>query len=234
MKILAVDTSTKTISIALLSDEKPMALLHKNFLRSQGSAVVSEVKKLLENINWRIEEIELFCAGTGPGSFTGLRTSLAAIRTFSIALKRPLVGVSSFDVIANNFTGQANTDVCILFDARQNNAYARFYKQKEASAEPYTDFILKPLEDILDLIKQPTIIAGDIIKQHKEKILKAKKGLVFFAPEESCYPKADVLGKLALVRYKAGYKDSPYKLLPLYIYPKECQIARLRVLGSSE
>ncbi len=252
MKILAADTATKVISVALLEGEQVKAEMHQPYSKSQGSALIPVIKRLFEEAGYHIKGIELFCVGLGPGSFTGLRTSVATMRSLSIALGKPIIGISSFDVIAYNLTynlqliprhtrdssprnpermrgATYNSDICVLFDARQNKVYARFYRQNGNGLRPITDFLLDGLENILSTIKKSTIIAGDAIELYGRKILEISKGKVSFMPEKLWYPRADILAKMAQDKYEKGQRDDPFKLLPLYIYPKECQVRKSNI-----
>ena len=224
MKILAADTSTKIVSIAVLNNADTKINIHKSFQRSQGSALIPMIKKLLDRVHWKIKDIELFCAGVGPGSFTGLRASLASMRMLAIALKRPIVGIPSFDAIAYGLGHRS--DICVMFDARQGKVYSRFYRQDTNGPVATTGFLLDYINNILDKIEKQTIIAGDAVTIYKSEMLKYKKDFISLAPEKLWYPNAEVLGRIALDKFKKGYKDDPYKLLPLYIYPKECQIKK--------
>ena len=231
MKVLAADTATKVISVALLEGEQIKAEMHQPYSKSQGSALIPVIKRLFEEAGYHIKGIELFCVGLGPGSFTGLRTSVATMRSLSIALGGPIIGISSFDVIAYNLTYNLqlttyNSDICVLFDARQDKVYARFYRQNGDGLRPITDFLLDGLENILSTIKKSTIITGDAIELYARKILEISKGKVSFMPEKLWYPRADILARMAQDKYEKGQRDDPFKLLPLYIYPKECQVKK--------
>lgn len=231
MKILATDASTKIISISVLDDKKPQAGIHKQFNKSQGSALIPTIKKLLDKTRYNITDIDLFCVGLGPGSFTGLRISLGAMRTLSIALKKPIIGIPSFDAIAYGLALDTrysilNTYICVMFDAKQNKVYARFYKHMVSGIRPASPFLLDGFTNIIKKIKQKTIIAGDAIPLYGSKIPASKKDIILFARESKWYPRAEFLGVMALDKYKKGLRADPFKLLPLYIYPKECQVRR--------
>ncbi|UCH12909.1 MAG: tRNA (adenosine(37)-N6)-threonylcarbamoyltransferase complex dimerization subunit type 1 TsaB [Candidatus Omnitrophota bacterium] len=231
MKVLAADAATKVISVAILEGEQIKAEMHQSYSKSQGSALIPVIKRLFEEAGYHIKGIELFCVGLGPGSFTGLRTSVATMRSLSIALGKPIIGISSFDVIACNVIrdtryGIRDTDICVLFDARQDKVYARFYRQNGDGLRPVTDFLLDGLENILSTIKKPTIITGDAIELYGHKILEISRGKVSFILEKLWYPRADILARMAQDKYERGQRDDPFKLLPLYIYPKECQVKK--------
>ncbi len=227
MKILAADASTRIISISVLDNKELKAGIHKQFDRNQGSTLIPTIKKLLDKARYDITDINLFCVGLGPGSFTGLRISLSAMRTLSITLKRPIIGIPSFDVIAYGLSGKG-TDICVIFDAKQNKVYARFYKQAAGGIKPVSGFLLDDFANIIKKIKQKTTIAGDAIPLYGSRIPPPKKDIILFAQENKWYPKAELLGIMALDRYKKGLRVDPFKLLPLYVYPKECQIKKVK------
>jgi len=257
MKVLAADASTKIISVALLEDNKIKAKLHKAYLRSQGSSLIFIVKNMLDKAHCTIKEIDVFGIGLGPGSFTGLRASIASMRSLAIALNKPIIGISSFDVIAYNLTlssqlSALSKSICVLSDARQNKVYAQFFRNVSDSKEKNApnkvskqlrqghlslrnqkrSCILDSLENVINMIKELTIIAGDGINLYKEKKIDSKEGLIEFVPEDLWYPKAEILAKLVLEKHKQGYVDDPYKVLPLYIYPKECQVNEAQTYGA--
>ncbi|MBN1405718.1 MAG: tRNA (adenosine(37)-N6)-threonylcarbamoyltransferase complex dimerization subunit type 1 TsaB [Candidatus Omnitrophica bacterium] len=225
MKILAADTSTNIVSVALLDAKKIKASVHKPYSRSLGSALIPIIDKLLNKAGCDIKKIDLFCIGIGPGSFTGLRASLATFRALSITLKKPLIGISSFDVIARNLN-QAS-DICVMTDARQGKVYARFYSKKSGSIIPVSGFMLDKIENIITKIKKPTIISGNAVAIYKNEMLQHKNKISIAEEEKLWHPDAKFLAKLALKKHAKAAAEDPFELLPLYIYPKECQIKKV-------
>lgn len=221
MNILSVDTSTKIISAALLDDEKILKEKSGPYSKDKSMDLLLFIDEILKDAKKDIKDIELFCVGLGPGSFTGLRIGLTFTRCLALVLDKPIVGVESFDAIASNDFGDYK-NICIVFDAKKKKVYARFYEREKNNIKPSSDFLLDSIEQVLCRIADETIIAGDAISVYKDEMSGYKKAKIKFAPEKLWYPKASLLGRLGLEKYKNGIRNNPYDLSPLYLYPKEC------------
>ncbi|MEK7828599.1 MAG: tRNA (adenosine(37)-N6)-threonylcarbamoyltransferase complex dimerization subunit type 1 TsaB, partial [Deltaproteobacteria bacterium] len=102
MKILAIDTSTASGSIALLDDDQIIAELTTCTQKTHVERLLPLIKILLSSINTKIEDVDGFALTIGPGSFTGLRIGLAAIKGLAWSLNKPVVGVSTLEALAMN------------------------------------------------------------------------------------------------------------------------------------
>ena len=100
MKILAIDTSGKVASVALVEDGKFIDTIEKNTNLSHSQAVLPVCMELLEKNEITLKDIDCFATVVGPGSFTGLRIGIAAAKGFAMMLDKPLVGVSSLECVA--------------------------------------------------------------------------------------------------------------------------------------
>jgi len=226
MKVLAVDTSTRNLSISVIEGSDILAETDKFDEKNRSDHLIPSIEKILSSSGLDIKDIGLFCTGTGPGSFTGLRIGVTAMRSLSIALKRPIMGVPSFDACAYNCFGHEK-DICVMFDAKQAKVYARIYRENKKGLKPISPFLLDSADKIISKIKKETIVTGDAIKIYKTEILKRAKSKFEFAPEPLWYPKASIIARLGLKEYDLKHKGhSPFNLAPLYIYPKECQVKK--------
>lgn len=225
--ILSVDTSSLNFSIALLKGAKLIAEYFSKNPKRQSSDMMPEIERLLSENSYRIEDIGLFCVGTGPGSFTGLRIGITAVRAMALALKRPIIGVPSIDAMAYAVAGKGQ-DVCIIIDAKQEKLYARFYKNNRFGLKAVGKIELLSAEKLVKKIKRPVLLAGDGITVYKDFILKEKAAQVSFADCDKWFPMASIIGKLGFSRLKQGRRDSVFTVSPLYIYPKECSIKKHR------
>ena len=119
MNILAIDTTAEFGSIALAGEEM---LLHAP--DGFGGVIFERIAQLLHTTGLRLEEIDAFAAAAGPGSFTGVRIGLAAVKGLAEALGRPAVGVSNLEALAR--FGTAERRVAVI-DARRGEVYAAIY-----------------------------------------------------------------------------------------------------------
>ena len=123
---LACDTSTTVGSVALVEGDRVTAEL---VLQSPGSTsrrLVGDVRDLLAARSLAPSDLDLLVASVGPGSFTGVRITLAALKGLAFALGKPLVGVLSLDALARPLLGRGAVVLAAL-DARRAELYAAGY-----------------------------------------------------------------------------------------------------------
>ncbi|NMA79496.1 MAG: tRNA (adenosine(37)-N6)-threonylcarbamoyltransferase complex dimerization subunit type 1 TsaB [Clostridiales bacterium] len=122
MIILGIDTSAKTSTMAVCSQDKVIVsgAVHTQLTHSQ--TLLPMVKSMLNSASISLDEIDAFAVSIGPGSFTGLRIGISAIKGFAYALDRPCIGVSSLEALAYNLRGLKGK-ICAVMDARRNQVY---------------------------------------------------------------------------------------------------------------
>ncbi|MEK6599673.1 MAG: tRNA (adenosine(37)-N6)-threonylcarbamoyltransferase complex dimerization subunit type 1 TsaB [Deltaproteobacteria bacterium] len=220
MKILAIDTSTASGSIALLDDDQIIAELTTCTQKTHVERLLPLIKTLLSSINTKIEDVDGFALTIGPGSFTGLRIGLAAIKGLAWSLNKPVVGVSTLEALAMNIP-YSDKPICPILDARKKEVYAGIYKVDghwPISVMP--DLAISP-EALVEKIKEPTIFIGDgikIISELKSEIANRKSQIVF-APSHLWSIKALNIGLLAWKRFKKGDAGVPEKINLNYLRP---------------
>lgn len=210
MKILAIDTSTASGSIALFEDDQFIAELTTCTQKTHVERLLPLIKTLLSSINTKIEDVDGFALTIGPGSFTGLRIGLAAIKGLAWSLNKPVVGVSTLEALAMNIP-YSDKPICPILDARKKEVYAGIYKVDghwPISVMP--DLAISP-EALVEKIKEPTIFIGDGIKIISELKLEIgnRKSQIVFAPSHLWSIKALNIGLLAWKRFKKGDAGIP-------------------------
>jgi tRNA threonylcarbamoyladenosine biosynthesis protein TsaB len=100
MKCLAVNTATKVLSLALVEDEKVLHFFETPETRDQGNTLLGHIQDGLKKNNLSFADLDVLAVVTGPGSFTGIRIGLAAMRGLALAADKPLIGFTSFDMFS--------------------------------------------------------------------------------------------------------------------------------------
>src|SRR5690348_12881490 len=100
MLLLALDTSTNQSSVALCSENEVYGEYSWYSANNHSVELLGNVQRLLSECHTTMSQLDLVAVATGPGSFNGVRVALTTAKTFSFALKKPLVGVSTLDCIA--------------------------------------------------------------------------------------------------------------------------------------
>lgn len=227
MKILGIDTSTKFLSIGIL-DEAKIYEYNIELGRKHSSLLAVSLKRILDSLGWKAADIDYFACGLGPGSFTGTRIGLAAIKGLGFAAGKPVIGVSSLDIIARNAKSCLDKNysyVVAAVDARRNLVYAGIYKNKSGNLKLALPYMLVSFDALSKKIRPNSVILGDAILLYKDKILKGvSAGRIL--EQDYWYPAGRSIIAIALEKIKNRKASDAFKIKPLYLYPKECQIKK--------
>lgn len=234
MKILALETSTRHFSLAVLSGDKVAAQKNTVLSKVLESSIIPAIDRMLGGLKITLKDIDGFAIGLGPGSFTSLRVGLSTVKAFCLATGKPVVGVPSLDALAQNVKDKPCDEICTIVDARRNQVYACLYKKKGEGLKRTSDYLLTTLDNVLDRVHGETLFVGDGLILYREVIVKAyqdaarrkKTGCTpLFTEEKFWYPQAGELAKIAYLRFQKNDVDSADKLVPLYLYPEDCQVS---------
>jgi tRNA threonylcarbamoyladenosine biosynthesis protein TsaB len=249
MKLLALETSTKNFSLAVARDGK---IISKNIVLDKilSDSIMQHIDAILKKAKLSFNQLDGFAVGLGPGSFTSLRVGLATVKALALATQKPVVGVSSLDVLAMSVPPVKGT-ICALVDARRNLVYSCLYTKKDSSSRPLAQdsparltgvpgrsapraskfkrngkYLLTPLEDVLTGFTGDVYFVGDAVALYGSRIRQLAKGrfIPHFAGDETQYPQAASLVMLALERFFQKRIDDIATLVPIYLYPSDCQV----------
>ncbi|MBF0331349.1 MAG: tRNA (adenosine(37)-N6)-threonylcarbamoyltransferase complex dimerization subunit type 1 TsaB [Candidatus Omnitrophica bacterium] len=228
MKILAVDTSTKHMSLAINNGDVTLVSRNSRPRKDLSLSITFDIERILQRANVRLTDLEGFVVGLGPGSFTGLRVGLSMLKAFVMVTGKPVVGVSSLDAIAMNVRLsrlRSPLQVCVINDARRSLVYSSLYDKNPDGLVRRRPYQLEPLEKVLEGLEGEVVFIGDATPLYKDAImLKAETFKPVFEPEKRWLPKAAELGKMGYQRLLKGESDKIDELAPLYLYPEDCQV----------
>jgi len=129
MLILAVDTSTQAGSLAVLRDTRIVGEVCTWVDETYSSRMFRHLEFLLRELSLDLKQVELFAVAAGPGSFTGLRVGLTAVKGWAEVYGRPIAAVSGLEAVAAQAHAAASYLVPVL-DARRGQVYAGIYEQR--------------------------------------------------------------------------------------------------------
>lgn len=225
MKILGIDTTTRFLCIGL-SDGKRLYGYTLDTGIMHARILVPAIQRILYALGWKAKDIDYFACGLGPGSFTGIRIGLACIKGFSLALKKPVIGISTLDIVARGAEGVSGYIVPAL-DAKRSLIYCSIYKVRGAGIKRIAPYMLLNQEEFLKKVPRSSCITGDAIKLYREKMLRKIKGASFLE-SDYWYPKPHALIDLAVKRIEDGKAVSGFDIEPSYLYPKDCQVRKVK------
>ena len=146
MKVLAFDTSSKALSLAILEDKQVLAETTINIKKNHSITLMPAIDFLMASVDWTPKDLDRIVVAEGPGSYTGLRIAVATAKTLAHTLNIELVGMSSLLALVPY---QQEGLFVPLMDARRNNVYAGFYE----NAKPVMPKAHLPFERVIELIK---------------------------------------------------------------------------------
>ncbi len=223
LKILAIDTSTDTGSIAITDDEDILAESILNAGRTHSETLIPSFQEMLEKTQLDIKDLDLLVLTLGPGSFTGVRIGASTIKGFALALEKPVAGVSTLEALASNFPF-SSLPIMPLFDARRGEIYSAMFKwEGDAIKRLSEDRAVSP-EDAIKKIKTKTIFAGDGLTKYGSMIEEKLGDNAVFAPRAAWYVRASNVAALGLKSYKADGGLDIATFTPSYRRKSEAEI----------
>lgn len=226
MKIIGIDSSGLTASVAVVEDNKLIAEYSVNYKKTHSQTLVPMLDEISSMIELDLSSVDAIAISKGPGSFTGLRIGSATAKGLGLALNIPIIEIPTTDALAYNFWG-TDKIVCPLMDARREQVYTGIYEFVEgdsdsnnvsmsvilpATAEPVTDTIAR-----INEIGRPVIFMGDGVSVYKE-VLESKVTVPFlFAPAHRCMQSAASVATLGSVMYAAGKFVPASEHIPDYL-----------------
>ncbi len=226
MKIIAFDTSTKFLCVAVWEEQR-LCEYSIETGRLLSTLLSLHLDRILKVMQWKIGDIDYFACGVGPGSFTGLRIGLAAMKGLAFSLKKPVIPVSSLDILAHNAAKSLEKNLIIapVIDAKRGMVYTSFYKVVDGKIKRPSSYQLLPKEEFIKkLNKVPTAFCGDGLAVYQEDIRRKLGELALFMDKDYWHPRCRGLIQIALDKINAGEISDAKKILPLYLYPQDCQV----------
>ena len=163
MKILAIETSAKSVSAAVVEGGVPLASAYQNMGLTHSRTLMPLVDGMLSAAGLRVRDMDLLAAANGPGSFTGLRIGVSALKGLAWALEKPCCGVSTLAAMARNLAHMEGLIICAM-DARRNQVYnALFLAQDGVLTRQCPDRAIG-LAELVEEIKnrpEPKFVVGD-------------------------------------------------------------------------
>jgi len=215
--LLAIDTSTKVFSIALVENRK---VIHEIFSDSQqrhSDILFPSLDKLLKKTKKSLKDIKKVACTIGPGGFTSVRIGITFARTLAQLLKLPLVGISTLDLLARSIKSEENCIICPIIVGSGRDVYNSVYTYKPF--KKIREYRIIEINELLDELKKTRdkciIFTGDGILLHRNGI-KSKLGKkAAFVDFKDAHPRAS---KIGLIASNSKGKDFS-KIKPLYIRP---------------
>lgn len=228
MKILALETSAKSVSAAVVENGAVLASAYQNMGLTHSVTLMPLVDSMLKNAGLTAKDMELIAVAAGPGSFTGLRIGVSAAKGLAWALELPCCGVSTLEAMAENARAFEGTVICAM-DARRQQIYNAVFDCHGGVLERRCEdraVALEVLAEELKNDKNRKIVVGDGAKLCYTYLL--EQGIpCSMAPADELYQKAVGVGLAAERMAAEGHTVTAQELCPVYLRLSQAERERL-------
>jgi tRNA threonylcarbamoyladenosine biosynthesis protein TsaB len=233
MRVLALDTTTRAGSAALVADDRIVDQRAGDGTRTHALRMPGEILALAEANGWPLSTIDLYAVASGPGSFTGLRIGIATIQALAYVHQRRIVAVPMLDALAHATSVDlaAGSLVAAWADAHRQDVFSAVYRVE--SAPPFSRDRLTEIDGPTvgspgvaiarwpELgIGLPTIITGDGAMLYAADIARQVPAIVVVTPPHL----AGTIGLLAAARAADALR--PSEVRPLYVRRPDAEVLR--------
>ncbi|MBQ3816656.1 MAG: tRNA (adenosine(37)-N6)-threonylcarbamoyltransferase complex dimerization subunit type 1 TsaB [Clostridia bacterium] len=221
MKILAVDCSAGPASAAIVEDGKILASSYSNVKLTHSQTLMPMIKQVLEHSLLNISELSAIAINAGPGSFTGVRIGISAVKGISAPLDIPCIPVSTLFSMAYNYIDN-DCIVCAVMDARCKQVYNALFEIKNGKITRLCDDraifcenLAEEIKKVSQLKKECVIIVGDGSEIFYPYVKNIEN--VVLSQSGRRYQTAVSVAFAAEDEFNAGNKISSADLLPVYL-----------------
>ena len=243
MKILAMDSSGLTASVAVLEDDKLIAEYSVNYKKTHSQTLVPMMDAIRQMTELELATIDAIAVAAGPGSFTGLRIGSATAKGLGLALKKPIIPVPTVDGLAYQMYGTDKL-ICPIMDARRSQVYTGLYEFKAISGNLPVQYELctlvkqcaVPIEEIAQQCNgynREVVFLGDGVPVFAERLKELMTVPYSFAPAHKRMQSAAALGVYAGVLYEKGQYEDAAQHQPDYLRLSQAERERMEKEGQS-
>ena len=218
--ILAVDTSAKPVSCALAEEGRVLASFFANTGLTHSQTLMHMIENLMTVAEKSVSDLDALAVNAGPGSFTGVRIGVSAVKGLAFTEDLPCIAVSTLESMAENTAALPGTVICCLMDARCQQVYGALFEKDENGAVRRLSedeaLTVTQMGERIAALEKPVILVGDG-SEMCYRVWKDTIASVYLAPPTVRYQNAAATAVIASRLYEAGATISAEELLPLYL-----------------
>ncbi len=226
MNILAIDTSTSVLSVAVSEENKLLGEITTIVKKNHSVRLLPTIDQLLKDVNLLPTQINGIAVAKGPGSYTGVRIGVTTAKMLAWTLNIPLVGISSLAVLAANMI-RTDYKISPIFDARRGRVYTGLYEIKDCGIPtPVINDCIISLEKWLEQLigtKEQVMFIGDDLSIYGDTI-ESQWGIKNWPTNPPLHvARASMLAFLGIEQLKKGIKEDTHLFSPDYLQLSEAE-----------
>ena len=223
MRILAVDTATQICGVALADDGATQVALSLDTGQTHTRTIMDAIASVLRFGGIDLSAVDGFTVTRGPGSFTGLRIGISTVKGLAVATGKPMVGISTLEVLANQIELNSGL-ICPMLDARRGEVYWMHYRrQKDDLAVAQPEQVGRAAEATKP-ISEPCTFIGNGALVYRSEIAGLLKTSGHWVSEHGSRICPATLARLGQHRFEAGKIDDPASFGPVYLRKSDAEI----------
>jgi tRNA threonylcarbamoyladenosine biosynthesis protein TsaB len=212
-RLLLLETSGRSGQVALAEGESVLSTRRLDESRNHARDLAPAVADLLTSAGWKPRDVSAVVVSRGPGSYTGLRVGVMSAKAFAYAAGCALLAIDTFPVIARQAPDDTDP-LDVIADAQQQKVYLQRFER----GAPVSPLVIRPVADWVADAPAPWV-SGPGLRLHHSGLPASVRAV----DESLREPQVECLLSLALKRWRAGERDDPFAVEPLYLRPSSAE-----------
>ena len=214
--LLAIDTSTQVMGIALYDDSMVVGEMQWTSANHHTVELTTAVELLMKRCGVKPADLSLLVVALGPGTFTGLRIGLAFAKGLAFSLHLPMLGVATFEYMAAA-QPLSELPMAVILPAGRKRLAVGWFEVKDSFWQSTSKPEVMTPEELSDKIAGPTILCGELTAEERQTLSRKWKNAQLTSPAQAArHP--SMLAEIGWQRWQAGQRDDPVLLAPIYLH----------------
>lgn len=207
-----------------MEDDRLLGEFIINHKKTHSRKLMPMIRELMDSLELKPEDLDLYAVSIGPGSFTGLRIGITTVKAMAYASQKPVVGIPTLDALAMNIPFSRFL-VVPMMDARNQQVYTAVYSTEDGGLTNVSGYLGVPVPELMDILKgknRKALFLGDAAPLHREYLMNAL-GDCAFAPGHLMLQKASSVAQAAYAKVLKGEASNCFDLVPFYLRKSQAE-----------
>jgi len=235
MKILGIESSGLTASIAVMDDDVIIAEYTTNFKKTHSETLLPMIAELMDRVGIDVNDMDYIAVSEGPGSFTGLRIGAATAKGLGLATGKELVSVPTVKALAYNLYATRGL-ICPIMDAKRDQVYMGVFEYEGDELKTVLDTDAIAITDLINKLNEigkEVVFLGDGVPVYRDTIDNEIKCAHSYAPVNMSYQSAAAVCVLASKMIKEGKTVKASMMRPEYLRLSQAERERNERMGQN-